>query len=193
MPDTVLSRHTKAAEQHLPGVRIIIGDEERTAGSSGTFPHVNPTTGQVQAHVPLAGSSEVDEAVLAARKALPDWRRMKPADRRDLLLRFAGLLREMDGSELSAIENGVAVCNGRSAMVAYDYTSYYASLADKVEGLVTAANEHDGFIYTLPEPCGVVAVITTWNGPLVQLAMKAAPALAAGNTLVIKPPEITPF
>jgi aldehyde dehydrogenase (NAD+) len=149
----------------------------------------------VQAEVPLAGPAEVDDAVAAARTALKPWQSMTGADRRDVLMKFAQLVREYDQwLELSVVENGMpALYASQFVDSAYSWTSYYAGWADKLNGEVVAQNDQEGFIYSRPEPYGVVASIITWNAPLLSLAMKLPPALAAGNTIVLKPAESTPF
>jgi aldehyde dehydrogenase (NAD+) len=194
MTNAISQRHRSAAEKYLPPVRILIGGEEYSSGSGGTYDHVDPATGEVQAQVPLAGSAEVDQAVAAARGALETWRAMRPSRRRDILTKFADLVRAHPWGEVSVLENGQPLDQalGR-ASVAADWGAYYASWADKIEGSVTANNAEEGFIYTVPEPHGVVAIIITWNAPLQSLAMKVPPALAAGNTVVIKPAEFTSF
>ncbi|HEX4109241.1 MAG TPA: aldehyde dehydrogenase family protein [Solirubrobacteraceae bacterium] len=191
---TLLERHRAAAAQHLPPVRIVIGDEERTSGSGGVHEHVNPSTGQVQAELPLAGPKEIDDAVKAARAGLKAWKAMQPTARRDVLIRFAQLMRKADWVTMQVLENGQS--SGFAAAAAeysHQYASYYASWADRIEGTVSAENPVDGRIYTRPEPLGVVAVIITWNAPHLSLAMKLPAILAAGNTVVLKPAEITPF
>lgn len=119
---------------------------------------------------------------------------MNPSRRRDILIRFAELIRDQQWTELQVLENGQP-WGQAEAMVehAYLWTSYYATWADKLVGEVTADNDSDGFIYTVPEPYGVVAMIITWNAPLLSLSMKLPPALAAGNTIVLKPAEFTAF
>jgi aldehyde dehydrogenase (NAD+) len=190
----MLERHKAAAAEHLPPVRIIIGNEERSSASGGVFHHINAATGQVQAEIPLAGPKEVDEAVAAARKALDVWRNVNPVRRREILSLFADLIKKFDWTTLSVLENGQ---NWSQAVnmteVAYQWTSYYATWADKLVGEVAADTPEDGFIYTLPEPHGVVAMIITWNAPLMSLAMKLPAAIAAGNTIVLKPAEFTSF
>jgi aldehyde dehydrogenase (NAD+) len=194
MSTTMLERHEAAAADHLPPVRIIIGDEEHATGDGGVFHHINPATGQIQAEVPLAGPREVDAAVTAARKALRPWREMNPARRREILVRFSELVRQFDWTALQVLENGQPWGQAVGiADISYEWLSYYASWADKVVGEVSADNAEDGFIYTLPEPFGVVAMIITWNAPLLSLAMKLSPALAAGNAIVLKPAEFTAF
>lgn len=199
MPSTVAgsiaARHAETAARVLPRVNIVVGSQDRPTGSAGIFEHVDPSTGRIQAEVPLAGARDVDDAVAAARKALKPWRAMKPSDRRDVLFKFAQLVREYDEwLPLQVVENGMPSLYASSfAGLAYDWCSYYAAWADKLVGEVAASSEQDGFIYTVPEPYGVVAIIITWNAPLLSLAMKLPPALAAGNTIVLKPAEFTPF
>ncbi len=181
----------------LPKAGLIIGEKFLEAGSGGTHVHVFPATGEEQAAIPLAGASEVDAAVAAAKKAGPMWKAMKPSERRDRLFRLADLV-EAHGEEFAWIGtrevgspiSGVRVIPGKFAA----WTKYAAGWADKLEGRVVSTYQDDTvFDYTVPEPWGVIAMIITWNGPLMGLAMKIGPALAAGNTVVIKPPEFTPF
>jgi aldehyde dehydrogenase (NAD+) len=143
--------------------------------------------------VPLAGPKEIDEAVVAARFALGPWRAMDPARRREVLTHFAELIRDYDWTALQVLENGQtwqqATGIGASS---YQWTAYYATWADKLVGEVAVDTPTD-FIYTVPEPHGVVAMIITWNAPLLSLAMKLPAALAAGNTIVLKPAEFTSF
>ena len=174
-----------------------IGGEARGAGSGGVHDHINPATGQVQAQIPLAGAAEVNEAVEAAATAFETWRWWKPADRRDALMRLAALLREnmTEFARLGALDNGTPISVGMGGVdTAANWTAYYAGWADKLDGAVTATyGTGSDFTYTLNEPWGVIGIIITWNGPLISLGMKVGPALAAGNTVVVKPSEMTPF
>ncbi|MGH8446613.1 MAG: aldehyde dehydrogenase family protein [Solimonas sp.] len=195
-PDISLERH-RAAARTLPKPKLIIGERQLDAGSGGVFEHVNPATGEAQARVPLAGPQEVDAAVQAARMALPPWRDMRPYRRRVLLDRFAGLI-ETHFDEFTAmtpLENGI--CCGTFAVGlkprVLAWCRYYAGWTDKLDGLVTAMNPGECLEYTLPEPYGVIAHIITWNAPMLSLAMKVLPSIAAGNTVVVKPAEFTPF
>jgi aldehyde dehydrogenase (NAD+) len=192
---TLAARHADIAATVLPPVNIVIGAQRRSAGAAGVFDHINPSTGRKQAEVPMASPADVDDAVAAARAALPIWAGLKPSVRRDLLMRFAELIRDYDHwAQLSVLENGIpAQWAEIFAQGAYDWTSYYAAWADRLNGEVAASDDHDGFIYTLSEPYGVVASIITWNAPLLSLGMKLPPALAARNTVVLKPAEFTPF
>jgi aldehyde dehydrogenase (NAD+) len=184
-------------DRTVPKVHLHIGDERRTEGSGGVHPHVYPATGEVQGDVPLAGEDDVDDAVQAARAAFATWRTWTSWQRRDVLVRLAELL---DGARdelarLSVLDNGMTLGIAQfTAQSVVDYTRYYAGWADKIEGRVTSSPS-DGreLAYTVPEPYGVVGIILTWNGPLVSVGMKVIPALAAGNTVVVKPSELTPY
>ena len=186
-----------AIDRTVPEVHLHIGEERRTSGGGGVHEHVYPATGQVQGPVPLAGPADVDAAVAAASAAFETWRDWPPARRRDVLVRLAELVEREQGelARLSVLDNGmsfgIAQFNASSVM---DYTRYYAGWADKIEGRVTSLPAHSRELaYTAPEPYGVVGIIITWNGPLVSIGMKVIPALAAGNTVVIKPSELTPY
>jgi aldehyde dehydrogenase (NAD+) len=193
-----VASHQRMAEEVLPRPRLVIAGKDITDASGGVHEHVNPATGLVQARVPLAGPAEVDRAVAAARQAFEVWGTMRPARRRELLGRFAQLIRAAidEFAAISPLENGVCVggwAENVGAAVA-DWTDYYAGWADKIEGVVGAAySPHENVEYTVAEPYGVIGHIITWNSPALSLAMKVPPSLAAGNTVVIKPAENTPF
>ena len=186
-----------SADRTVPAVHLHIGDERRGTGSGGVHEHVYPATGQVQSLVPLAGPADVDAAVRAARDAFEGWRQWTPARRRDVLVRLADLLAasQEELARLSVLDNGMTYGLAQfMASSVTDYGRYYAGWADKIEGRVTTSSAHSRELaYTAPEPYGVVGIIITWNGPLVSVGMKVLPALAAGNTLVIKPSELTPY
>lgn len=174
---------------------LIIGADRLSDTSAGTFAHVRPSTGKVQAEVPLAGESEVDYAVRTARDALPRWRSTPPNVRRDLLLKLAELI-ESNASEfalLAAYESGIPVRFGGGVQAAVEWFRYYAGWADKVEGKQIPTFVTDGFDYTLSEPYGVIGALIPWNFPLASVAMKIPAALASGNCVVIKPSELAPF
>ena len=105
---------------------------------------------------------------------------------------------ERDADELarlSVLDNGMSAGMSRPLVdIMASWTSYYAGWADKIEGRVTSfpANQRE-LAYSMPEPYGVVGIILTWNGPVVSVGMKLIPALAAGNTVVMKPSELTPY
>jgi acyl-CoA reductase-like NAD-dependent aldehyde dehydrogenase len=186
-----------AIDRSVPDVHLHIGDEQRTSGGGGVYEHVFPATGEVQGPVPLAGPADVDAAANAAQAAFETWRAWTRAQRRDVLVRLAELLdSETDElARLAVLDNGMTHFIAQfSASSAADYARYYAGWADKIEGRVTSSPAHGRELaYTAPEPYGVVGIILTWNGPLVSVGMKVLPALAAGNTVVIKPSELTPY
>jgi aldehyde dehydrogenase (NAD+) len=178
-------------------VHLNIGDKQLADGTDDNFEHVNAHTGEVQASVPMAGAADIDAAVRAAAKAQEDWRRTKPADRRDALLRLAHIVRDKSAefSRMISLENGTPISNTQvHGEIAYAWITYYAGWADKLEGRVSSTFAHGrDFSYSVPEPVGVVGALIPWNGPLHCLAMKTAPALAAGNSVVLKPSEFAPF
>ena len=181
----------------VPRVHLYIGDRRLSEGSAGTHEHVWPVDGRVQGPVPMAGADQVDASVRAAQKAYGGWRAWKPADRARVLGRLAALMREHreELARLCVLDNGMTLGMGQAAVGAMaDWTEYYAGWADKIEGRVTTTpGQSRELAYTVPEPYGVVAVIMTWNSPLFSVGMKLIPALAAGNTVVLKPSELTPY
>ncbi|MGA2953204.1 MAG: aldehyde dehydrogenase family protein [Caulobacteraceae bacterium] len=194
--NAIAQRHAKAA-QALPKGKLIIGGRDIASGSGGETAHVNPTTGREQASLPLAGKTEIDLAVRAARAALPVWSAMAPGQRRDLLQAMAEAIKAEGESlaTIAALEHGatrLGVLYGQIPFV-YNWFAYYAGWADKLDGHYSSGALGGSFDLVVPEPYGVVAAILPWNGPLAGLGMKVAPALAAGNTVVIKPPESAPF
>ncbi len=188
--------HAEAAKS-LPKPKLMIGAKALEHGAEGSFEHINTTTGQAQGQVPLAGAADVVNAVAAARAALPVWRDMKPYRRRQILDRLADLVERHEERfrKIAIVENGIPALTMTSGMWPriVGWTRYYAGWADKIDGLVTSTWPNDHFEYTVPEPYGVVAHIITWNAPMLSLAMKIPPCLAAGNTVVIKPAEFTPY
>lgn len=174
-----------------------IGNDDLADASGGVFEHRNPVTGAHQAYIPLAGKAEVDRAVARAKAAFKDWRRMRPEGRREILIRLAQLINENidEFARLAALDGGTPLASGRGmAMLSAQWHSYYAGWCDKLDGqLLSTFDTRGEFSYSTPEPYGVVGIIITWNGPLVSLGMKVAAALAAGNCIVVKPAELTPF
>ncbi len=181
----------------IPEVKIWMGHNGLSKGTGGVHPHLNPITGQKQADIPLAGKAEIDQTVEKAAKAFETWRTTPPEQRRDILNRFADLIDEHkdEFAALAAKDGGTPLMGGMGmAMLAVQWTKYYAGWCDKLDGdLYSTFDTRGEFTYSVPEPLGVVGIIITWNGPLISLSMKVAPALAAGNCVVVKPAEITPF
>ncbi|MED1953497.1 aldehyde dehydrogenase family protein [Brevibacillus centrosporus] len=166
--------------------------------SGKTFDSFNPATGEVNGVVAEAGAQDVDLAVKAARKAFETgaWAEMAPSDRGRLLYRAAQKMWEkLDYlAEVESSDNGLPINETKYiAMPAtIDVLEFYAGLANKVQG-ETLASPGNRFNYTLREPLGVIGAIVPWNFPLMLAMWKLAPALAAGNTIVIKPAEQTPI
>lgn len=186
LPDTaILPRHV-----------AIIGEEHIERGSGESHAHIYPANGQVSRELVMAGVAEVDAAVAAARTALPGWKGMPGNQRRNLLLKLADLL-EQHGEELAALST---LENGSPSMiapftppVAAERFRYYAGWTDKLRGETLSAWNAPAHNYVNYEPYGVVGAIIPWNGPLFAAAMVMAPALAAGNCIVIKSPELAPY
>ena len=155
---------------------------------------VEPATEQVIAEVPRAGAAEVDAAVERAASAFEDWRAVTPPDRSALLRRLADVLSER-AEELATLEarnvgKPISDARGEIAMV-IDTFRYYAAAPERLLGhTVPVAG---GVDMTFREPLGVVGMIVPWNFPLLIASWKVAPALAAGNTVVLKPAELTPL
>lgn len=180
-----------------PAVHLHLGHEQRSSGSGGTHPHLHPVTQSVQADIPLAGTKEVEEAVAKAEAVREQWRRTPPETRRNILNRLADLLEEnkADLARAAALDGGTTLMVGeRGVETAVGWTRYYAGWCDKLSGdLLSTFDTRGELSYTVPEPIGIVGIIITWNGPLISLGMKVCAALAAGNCVICKPAEITPF
>ena len=180
----------------FPRPGLLIGDKLVTDATGGEYEHEYPATGKPTLRVPLAGAAEVDAAVQAARAAVPEWRSWTVNRRRDVMLRFAALAREHEEHirRLAVFENGTPIRMAETFVPAMvDGFTYNAGWADKVGGDVIATWPVPAFDYTLIEPYGVVGIIIPWNGPVPSLGMTMAPALAAGNTVVLKPSRPAPF
>ncbi|AZK97800.1 MULTISPECIES: aldehyde dehydrogenase family protein [Streptomyces] len=177
---------------------MLIGGEW-TAGSGSTFPTFNPATGEVIAELPDATEADVDAAVRAAAVAFrsPEWGGLLPAARARLLLRVADLLEEHadELARLETLDQGqpLAVSAGFSVPNAIEHFRYYAGWVTKITGVSSPLSVPDADHRTVREPLGVCGLITPWNFPLMILVWKLAPALATGNTVVIKPAEQTPL
>jgi aldehyde dehydrogenase (NAD+) len=166
------------------------------AASGEHFRSDNPYTGKPWALIPRGGSADAERAVQAARKAFTsgEWPKLNATKRGALLRKLGDLIAEKSKAlaEIEVRDNGKLYAE-MSAQTAYmaQWYYYYGGLADKIEGHVIPSDKPDTFNYTRHEPLGVVAAIIPWNSPLLLLAWKLAPALAAGNTVVVKPSEFT--
>ena len=166
-----------------------------TGLAGGTYRHHDPATGRPQADIELAGAADVDRAVAAARAALPSWLELAPDARARLLFRLADLLEANadHAAVVGALENGTPVGGLGPALYAAQWVRYYAGWVDKIHGEVVPTYPTVGLDYIRQEPYGVVALLVPWNGPMAGMGQKAAAALAAGNTVVAKAPELAPF
>jgi aldehyde dehydrogenase (NAD+) len=176
--------------------KLLINGEWRAATGGKTMPVVNPATEEVIAEVASADKSDVDAAVSAARAALGPWAQMSARDRGRLVWTLAERLMEKadEIARLETLHNGKPISESRHVEIpaAAECFQYYAGWADKVHG-ETVPVKGNNFVYTLREPVGVVAAIVPWNFPLLLAAWKVAPALACGNTVILKPASQTPL
>jgi aldehyde dehydrogenase (NAD+) len=190
-------------EVGLKDGQLLIDGTWRPAADDGTWSHHHPATGEVIGEFPVATVSDVDAAVLAARRAFDDgdWPRSRATTRIQVLHRYAELLRahaeELRG--LQALDNGVpltfsANIYATSVGAAADVFDHHAGWVDKVGGQTLSPYQGgDHLAMTFREPIGVVAAILPWNAPFLLLAQKLAPALGAGCTVVVKPSEFASF
>ncbi|MEJ5976334.1 aldehyde dehydrogenase family protein [Novosphingobium sp. PS1R-30] len=180
----------------LPRYPLIIGDSFEEKGSGETIAHIYPGTGKVTREIALAGASDVDRAVAAARAAFPAWRAMPGDKRRDLFFKFAALI-EAKAAELApslTSENGsISIASGHMAFDAAQKFRYFGGWADKIHGRTIPMWQGQAHDYVSYEPFGVIGAIVPWNGPLFASTMILAPALAAGNTVVLKSPDLAPY
>jgi acyl-CoA reductase-like NAD-dependent aldehyde dehydrogenase len=171
---------------------LFIGGEERQATDS--FTATDPSVGQVWACIPQANATDVDAAVRAASGAYATWRHTSPAERQARLAAVADLI-EASGEEwarLLATENGRPIREAHMGDVPLSagIFRYFAGLARDLRGDTIPVGDRDSLVYTVREPLGVIAALIPWNSPLITLANKLAPALACGNTIVVKPSEL---
>jgi aldehyde dehydrogenase (NAD+) len=176
--------------------RLFIGGAFVDAADGRTFDTLNPHHGSVITAVAQAGPADIDRAVAAASEAFPAWARMGAAARGRLLLKLADLIEaRADGlAKLETLDTGHPLRDSRNLDVARTAATfrYFGGMADKLQGDVIPVEP--GFLnYVLREPLGVVGTIVPWNFPLMFCSWKMGPALAAGNTVVMKPAELTPL
>jgi acyl-CoA reductase-like NAD-dependent aldehyde dehydrogenase len=173
---------------------LLIGGADVDAADGATYDAIDPTTGRVWATHALAGTEDVDRAVRAAGTAFESeaWRGLSPTRRGRLMMRLADLISER-AEEIARVEvqdNGKLYKEMLAQLrVIPDWLYYFGGLADKIEGRVIPLDRTSVFNYTLREPLGVVGIVIPWNSPVLLTMYTLAPALAAGNTAVIKPSE----
>ncbi len=180
----------------LPKFDAFIGGKKVAPDSGEYFETHDPYAGKAWARVARCGEEDVNQAVDAAWQAFTKspWADMTPSGRGALLRKLGDLMAEnaKELSEMEVRDNG-KLLSEMAAQCNYlpQWYYYYGGLADKIEGSVIPIDKPEMFNFTCHEPLGVVAAITPWNSPLLLLTWKLAPALAAGNTMVVKPSEFT--
>lgn len=191
-----LGERTLAFLEREQGLRIG-GAWDRPASGGATFESIDPTTGLVLGSIAAATAEDVDAAVAVASRALesPEWRDISPATRAQYLFDLADAVDEHTETlaELESLDMGKPIVQARDDIGGVALTfRYYGGWPTKIEGDVNAVRQ-PFFGMTLRQPIGVCAAITPWNFPVVMAAHKIGPALAAGNTVVMKPAELSSF
>src|SRR6202008_4843558 len=169
---------------------------ELSADDGGEFPVENPATGETVATVARMGAAETERALRAAEEALPAWRGLLAKDRARILRRWADLMIENENllARLLTTEQGKPLAESRVEIAyAASFLEWFGEEGKRVYGDTIPTYLHDRRIVVTKEPVGVTAGITPWNFPAAMPTRKAAPALAAGCTMVLKPAEQTPL
>lgn len=185
---SVTTRASYVGDEVYP---LIFGGREVQAAES--FACIDPSTGEAWTRMGEATAEDVARAVEAAGAAFLEWRSTSPATRQATLERIAAAIEEdPDWPSLLATENGRPIREARIADVptAADVFRYFGGLARGLEGATVPTGSSDSLVWTTREPLGVIAALIPWNSPLISTALKVAPALAAGNTIVLKPSEL---
>jgi aldehyde dehydrogenase (NAD+) len=174
---------------------LLIGGDRVTHASGGTYAHIYPATGQPNAHIPLAGADEIDRAVASAWDAHRAWMSLTVDRRRDLLIDLADAVHENleDLTRLNVHDYAVPISFAGNAILLERFLRHFAGYVDKPHGATTPVTGSFDINLIEREPYGVVGVITPWNGSLVVTGSCVAPALAAGNAVVLKPSEVAPL
>ncbi len=181
----------------LAGMHQYIGGERRAGSTGESFDVLDPSTDEVLESVTLAGPDDVDTAVASAKAAYAEWSRATPVERAAVLTRAAALLDER-AEELAQLESRQA---GKPIRLAREFdvpgtvdnTAFFGAAARRLDGMASGEYSGDHTSSIRREPIGVVGSIAPWNYPLQMAAWKVLPAIAAGNTIVLKPAEITPL
>ena len=187
-----------ASPSTADAVQMMIGGEHVDAADGQTFDVVNPATSEVIAHAPLGGAEDVNRAVRAATNAFEDpngWATWSAAKRGRTMAKFAGLVREHleDLAQLESRNVGKPISGARGEALAVSFVfDYYAGAANKLFGETIPVSK-PGLDFTLREPIGVCGLIVPWNFPMNMASWKLGPALAAGNTTILKPASYTPL
>ena len=183
-------------QENLDTYNLYIGGVEVASESGRYFDSIDPTTGVPWARIAEAGKQEIEAAVTAATIAgKGKWGALTASARGRLMMRWGDLIQE-NGERIAQVEsreNGKLIAEMRAqARFACDWLYYFGGAADKIEGRVIPVNHKDSLNYTYREPLGVVGIMVPWNSPMYLAIQAIAPALAGGNTVVVKPSEVTP-
>jgi aldehyde dehydrogenase (NAD+) len=197
---SIEERHTNAAADAVPdNLGHYIDGEFATGSGEGTIETRDPTTGEVVAEVPAGTATDIDRAVEAASKAFEEWGSASPGERQRVLSEIAAAVEEHQETlaTLEVLDTGKTITEAMGDMgLAIDHLTYYAAAARNVNGETRQMNDlfdREKQVFTVKEPFGVVGAIVPWNFPLLIAIWKIGPAIAAGNTVVLKPSEETPL
>src|SRR6056297_2626621 len=177
--------------------RMLIDGEWVPSSDGGTFPSINPATGEAWAEIPEASAEDVNRAVRAAHRACYEgpWAKMSATERGHCLRRLADLLADRSEhlGEIETRDTGKMFKETRwQAKYISEFYHFFAGAADKIAGDTLPVDKPDMFVFTNREPLGVIAAVVPWNSQLFLTAVKIGPALAAGNTVVLKTSEHAP-
>jgi len=198
IPAMTIDQQPAGATGTRTALQMVVGGETVDAADGQTFEVVNPANGEVIATAPLGGKEDVDRAVVAARKAFDEpkgWPTWAAGKRGRTLAKFADLIRK-SSEELAQLESrntGKPITSARGEIIGSSLVfDYYAGAANKIFGQTIPVSK-PGIDLTLREPIGVVGLIVPWNFPLLMASWKLGPALAAGNTCILKPASLSPM
>ena len=166
------------------------------AASGETYDVLDPTTGQVYGRAPMSGAEDVDRAYAAAEQAFEEWGDTTPSERQQALLKIADALEkradEFVKTESRDTGKPLGLTTSEELPPSIDQIRFFAGAARVLEGRSAGEYMKDHTSFVRREPIGVVGQVTPWNYPLMMMVWKIAPALAAGNTVVLKPSDTTP-
>ena len=176
--------------------QALIAGSWRDAADGTTLAVSNPSTGATLGQIPNMGRAEAQQAVDAAAAALPDWRALTAAQRAALLKNWHRLILENKTAlaQIMTAEQGKPLAEARGLVMSAAGTArYFAAACELLEGELPTPRQPDLLTLSRYEPLGVVAAITPWNSPIASEMQKVAPAIAAGNAVILKPAEATPL
>lgn len=184
----------KSLKKHEP--KIYIGGKWTKAVSGKTFAVTNPATGEEIAEVPDGDAADTRKAIESAYNAFPGWSGMTAHERAAILIKVRDMIieRSEELAKIIATEEGKPIKESRMEVrYSADFITFYAEECKRVSGEIFTPNLHDRRFYTIKQPVGVAGIITIWNYPSAGITRPVIPALAAGCTVVVKPPEQTPL